>query len=110
MHHHSLLKLFFLASTFFLSACTLAKPASLFCVVVTTLAEPAAAKELLATSCWSWPLVVVVTLLMSATEEGIAEAAPGVSLLLVWPTFRAVVDSEIAPVLNLGFGLAWIPV
>lgn len=77
---------------------------------MTTLAEPAAATELLATSCWSWPLVVVVTLLMSATEEGTAEAvAPGVSLL-VWPTFRAVVDSEIAPVLNLGFGLAWIPV
>ena len=67
-----------------------------------TLADPAAA----ATGTLAICSVAVITLLMSATEEGIA---PGVSLL-GWPTFRAVVDSEIAPVLNLGFGLAWIPV
>lgn len=78
-------------------------------MVVTILADPAvAATTRLATCCWSWALVAV-TLLMSVIEEGIAVAAPGVSLL-VWPTFRAVVDSEIAPVLNFGFGLAWIPV
>lgn len=28
----------------------------------------------------------------------------------VGSTLRAVVDSEIAPVLNFGFGFAWIPV
>lgn len=29
---------------------------------------------------------------------------------LLWSTFKAVVDSDIAPVLGLAFALAWIPV
>lgn len=54
-----------------------------------------------------------------ANGDGCGKAALGAALFwsallcaegLLWSTFSAVVDSEIAPVLNLGFGFAWIPV
>lgn len=54
-----------------------------------------------------------------ANGDGNGNAALGAALfwsailcteVLLWSTFSAVVDSEMAPVLNLGFGFAWIPV
>jgi len=119
--HHNLFKLFFLASSFFLSAWALAVPMSLFCgawAAETT----AAAEETLAddsvrtpTTAWSWlvPLAPVV----EGNDSGGKAAPDGMVLLsalstevFVWSTFRAVVDSVIAPLLNFGFGFAWIPV
>lgn len=70
-------------------------------------------------ACCSFPFPLVdVVEGANGDGHGNGNAAPGVVLfwsalrteVLVWSTFRAVVDSEIAPDLNLGFGLAWIPV
>lgn len=58
---------------------------------------------------WLFPLVAVVAVSGDGDVNGNAAAATG-GAELVWSTFRAVVDSEIAPDLNFGFGLAWIPV
>lgn len=71
------------------------------------------------TACCSFPFPLVdVVEGANGDGHGNGNATPGVVLfwsalrteVLVWSTFRAVVDSEIAPDLNLGFGLAWIPV
>ena len=120
--YYNLFKLFFLASIFFLSAWAFAKPTSFFWVLATAAAAavdpltPVSVVGAMAACCsCPFPRVEIVE---GASGDGNGNAALGAVLfwsalrteVLVWSTFSAVVDSEIAPDLNLGFGLAWIPV
>lgn len=125
---HNLFRLFFLASNFFFSARALVNPPSFFSVVVIATVDAADPPTPVSTAAattdgWSWPLPLAVTVKGTSMDgdgdgDGSGKAAPGPMIfwsalsadVLDWSTFSAVVDSEIAPVLNLGFGLAWIPV
>ena len=61
-----------------------------------------------------FPLAAIVEVAIGANGNAALGAVLFWSALsteaFVWSTFSAVVDSEMAPVLNLGFGFAWIPV
>lgn len=125
---HNLFRLFFLASIFFFSAWAFVNPPSFFSVVVVATVDAAEPPTPVSTAAattdgWSWPLPLAVTVKGTSMDgdgdgDGSGKAAPGPMIfwsalsadVLDWSTFSAVVDSEIAPVLNLGFGLAWIPV
>lgn len=121
-YHYNLFKLFFLASIFFLSALTLGNPT--FSLFFITGASEEVAEPLIPVSVtvleaafvdWSW-LPLTTVLVVGANGDGNGTAAPVAPFfcsvlrteVLVWPTFKAVVDSEIAPFLNFGFGfIAW---
>lgn len=108
---YNLFRLFFLTSTaFFLSAWDfVAATAPFFWTAATD--APTAASVTGATVFWSCSVSPGP---LDAVDE-VNGAGCNVSALplwtgLGWSTFRAVVDSDIAPVLHFGFLRAWIPV
>ena len=105
---YNLFKLFFRASTTFRSAGALAATATPFFWTAAT-ATPAAASVTGPTVFWSCSVNPVP---LDAVGKGAAGKGTLTlwSALLVWFTLRAVVDSDIAPVLDFGFLSAWIPV
>ena len=117
---YNLFRLFFLASIFFLSARTIVKPSFLRAVpAIPTRAVPLTPVSVVgAVDCCSWLLLPFVAVVDRASGDGNDNAAPLAAFfwstlrteVLDWSTFNAVVDSQIAPDLNLGFGFAWIPV
>lgn len=121
---YNLFRLFFLASIFFLSATTFVVPSFLRAVAVVPPAIPTTAVPLTPVSvvgtidCCSWLLPPFPDVVERTSGDSNGSAAPLAAFfwstltaeVLDWSTFNAVVDSQIAPDLNLGFGLAWIPV
>jgi hypothetical protein len=107
-HTYNLFKLFFRAFIFFLSTGILEAIGPSF---LRAADAPTAGSETVSFwSCKFVPNALVGAEDVDNAVVGTADGAFSLKEALDWSTFRAVVDSEIAPLLDLFLGLAWIPV